>query len=108
MIIFYIAFQVYSWTDGTITMFTMWGSLDFPIFFLPSAWLLKKSLRYSVVAAEARDQDEAGPNLQVFGTTCMLAGSCLRCLPLLLPGLHPYFTLFCHAGASQAIRMTKS
>ena len=105
--IFFAILQVYGWTDGTITMFTMWGSLDFPIFFLPSAWLLKKSLRYSVVAAETRYQEEAGANLQVFGTSCMLAGSCLRCLPLLLPGLHPHFTLFCHAGVAQPITVTK-
>ena len=42
-------FQVFGWTDSTITLFTLWGTLDFPLFFFPSALLLKKSLRLSVV-----------------------------------------------------------
>ena len=41
--------QVFGWTDSTITLFTLWGTLDFPLFFFPSALLLRKSLRLSVV-----------------------------------------------------------
>ena len=41
--------KVFGWTDSTITLFTLWGTLDFPLFFFPSALLLRKSLRLSVV-----------------------------------------------------------
>merc|ERR1711953_1541559 len=34
--------EVFGWTDSTITLFTLWGTLDFPLFFFPSALLLKK------------------------------------------------------------------
>merc|ERR1712080_197433 len=75
--------EVYGWDDATITLLTLWGNLDFPLFFLPSAFLLQKSLRYSVVA----------------GTTLMLLATSLRCLPLLIPSLDQYFLGFCQAGA---------
>jgi len=74
---------VYGWTDGTLTLFTLWGCLDFPIFFLPSAWLLGRSLRWSVVIA----------------AFCMLLGSSIRCLPLVFPLDDEAFTYLCHAGA---------
>ena len=74
--------QVYDgWTNWTISEFTLWGVMDFPLFFLPSAYLLSRSLRYSVVA----------------GTACMFVGSVLRCLPLLFPSVG-HFTLLCHLG----------
>ena len=60
------ACQTYGWTDGTIALFTLWGNLDFPVFFLPSAWLLARSLRVSVLLA-------AG---------CCATGALLRCIPL--------------------------
>ena len=41
--------QVFGWTDSTLTLFTLWGTLGFPFFFFPSALLLRKSLRLSVV-----------------------------------------------------------
>ena len=41
--------QVFGWTDSTIMQFALWGCLDFPIFFLPAAFLLTYSLRGSVV-----------------------------------------------------------
>ena len=41
--------QVFGWTDSTLTLLTLWGTLDFPLFFFPSALLLRKSLRLSVV-----------------------------------------------------------
>ena len=41
--------QVFGWTDSTIALFTLWGCLDYAIWFLPSALLLSRSLRYSVV-----------------------------------------------------------
>ncbi|XP_023321916.1 disrupted in renal carcinoma protein 2 homolog isoform X3 [Eurytemora carolleeae] len=75
--------KVYGWTDGTLTLFTLWGCLDFPIFFLPSAWLLGRSLRWSVVIA----------------AFCMLLGSSIRCLPLVFPLDDQAFTYLCHAGA---------
>ena len=46
---FEVKFQVFGWTDSTLTLFTLWGTLDFPLFFFPSALLLRKSLRLSVV-----------------------------------------------------------
>ena len=45
----FVGIQVFGWTDSTITLFTLWGTLDFPLFFFPSAVLLRKSLRLSVV-----------------------------------------------------------
>jgi len=63
--------------------FALWGCLDFPIFFLPAAFLLTYSLRGAVVA----------------GCGCMALGASLRALPLLLPSLNLDFTLLCHAGA---------
>ena len=45
----FLLFQLYGWTDGTITLFTLWGCLNFPVFFLPSAWLLGKSLKWSII-----------------------------------------------------------
>ena len=44
--------QVFGWTDSTLTLFTLWGTLDFPLFFFPSALLLRKSLRLSVVTKQ--------------------------------------------------------
>jgi len=75
--------KVFGWTDSTIALFTLWGCLDYAIWFLPSALLLSRSLRYSVVAA----------------SFCMLAGACLRCLPLLIPSMESSFTALCHAGS---------
>jgi len=75
--------KVFGWTDSTIMQFALWGCLDFPIFFLPAAFLLTYSLRGSVVA----------------GCGCMAIGAALRSLPLLLPQLQMDFTLLCHAGA---------
>ena len=49
-------FQVFGWTDSTLTLFTLWGTLDFPLFFFPSALLLRKSLRLSVVTQPDFDQ----------------------------------------------------
>ena len=43
--------EEYHWTDGTLSQFTLWAVLDFPLFFLPSAYLLSWSLRYSVLLA---------------------------------------------------------
>ena len=43
------SFQIFGWTDSTIMQFALWGCLDFPIFFLPAAFLLTYSLRGSVV-----------------------------------------------------------
>ena len=45
----WIGIQVFGWTDSTIALFTLWGCLDYAIWFLPSALLLSQSLRYSVV-----------------------------------------------------------
>ena len=102
---------MFGWTDSTITLLTLWGSLDFPLFFFPSAFLLKKSLRWSVVS---HPTPSGSPPLhlllhlmilllpctclQVAGGVCMLVGPSIRCLPLLIPALSPHFTLFCHAG----------
>jgi hypothetical protein len=58
--------QIYSWEDSTITLFTMWGCMAFPILFLPSAWLLGVSLRASFLVA----------------ASCTFIGSGLRCIPL--------------------------
>ena len=41
----------YGWSDGTLSQFTLWAVLDFPLFFLPSAYLLSWSLRCSVLVA---------------------------------------------------------
>jgi len=71
--------KVYGWTDGTISQFTLWGVMDFPLFFLPSAYLLSISLRYSVIV----------------GSSCMFVAAVLRCLPLWFPSIGS-FTLFCH------------
>ena len=35
---------------------------------------------------------------QVAASLCMLAGACLRCLPLLIPSMESSFTALCHAG----------
>jgi len=76
--------KVYSWTDKTLTVFSLWGVVDFPIFFLPSAYLLSKSLRLSLVV----------------GTTCVLVATVLRCLPLLVPSMGDQaFEYLCHVSA---------
>ena len=35
---------------------------------------------------------------KVAASFCMLAGACLRCLPLLIPSMESSFTALCHAG----------
>ena len=45
--------EEFGWTDKTLTMFTWWAVLDFPLFFLPSSFILSRSLRYSVLAASS-------------------------------------------------------
>ena len=61
---------------------TLWAVLCFPVFFFPSAYMLSRSLRYSVLAA----------------ALVTFLGPTLRCLPLWFPSL-PGFTLLCHIGA---------
>jgi len=75
--------QVYGWSDGTITMYTLWGCLDFPLFFLPSAWLLGRSLRLSVVVA----------------VLCMVFGAVVRCLPQVVSIDQDSFDILCNIGA---------
>ena len=43
--------EEYDWTDGTLSQFTLWAVLAFPLLFIPSAYVLSRSLRYSVVLA---------------------------------------------------------
>merc|ERR1712012_1113029 len=74
--------KTYGWTDSTLTQMTLWAVLCFPVFFLPSAYLLSRSLRYSVLAA----------------ALVTFLGPTLRCLPLWFPSLSG-FTLLCHIGA---------
>jgi len=73
--------KVYGWTESTLSLFTLWGCVDFILFFLPSAYLLSRSLRWSVVV----------------GTSCMLASSILRCVALYV--WSSSFTVVCHMVA---------
>ena len=96
----WIGIQVFGWTDSTIALFTLWGCLDYAIWFLPSALLLSQSLRYSVVLFPSKPKIYS-PTLhlpEVAASFCMLAGACLRCLPLLIPSMGSSFTALCHAG----------
>ena len=45
--------EEFGWTEKTLTGFTWWAVLDFPLFFLPSSFILSRSLRYSVLAASS-------------------------------------------------------
>lgn len=95
----WIGIQVFGWTDSTIALFTLWGCLDYAIWFLPSALLLSQSLRYSVVTFYIFRTKYPMPRLlKVAASFCMLAGACLRCLPLLIPAMESSFTALCHAG----------
>ena len=96
----WIGIQVFGWTDSTIALFTLWGCLDYAIWFLPSALLLSQSLRYSVVIFPSKPKIYP-PTLhlpKVAASFCMLAGACLRCLPLLIPSMESAFTALCHAS----------
>ena len=48
-LLFVMLRQIFGWSDATLTQFTLWVVICFPIFFLPSAWLLARSLRCSVL-----------------------------------------------------------
>ena len=73
--------EEYHWTDGTLSQFTLWAVLSFPLSFLPSAYMLSWSLRYSVILA----------------SLLTMAGPTLRCLPVWFPSLGG-FTVLCHLG----------
>ena len=75
--------KVFSWTDSDIALFTLWGCLDFPLFFLPSAWMLGRSLRLSVLAA----------------AVVMVLGAGIRCLPLVFAMDDQVFLVLCNVGA---------
>ena len=69
--------QVFDWSDSTIAMFTLWGCLDYAIWFLPSALLLSRSLRYSVVTFHLRNIDKQIPNPSQGGRIVLHASRCL-------------------------------
>ena len=51
--VFMVFFQTFGWSDSTLVLFNLWGILAFFIFAPLSAYLLSKSLRYSVLGATA-------------------------------------------------------
>ena len=54
--------EEYGWKDSDLTLFTLWALLAFPLFFLPSAYLMSWNLRYSVI----------------FASFCTVTGSTIR------------------------------
>ena len=74
-----------AWSDGTIALFTNWGSfLFFPIL-VPCMMLINKSVRLSVVTASG----------------LMALGTCLRCIKFVVPSVSDaVFTATCHICAA--------
>ena len=66
--VFMVFFQTFGWSDSTLVLFNLWGILAFFIFAPLSAYLLSKSLRYSVLGA----------------TALMFIGSTIRCNDMVL------------------------
>jgi hypothetical protein len=57
-----------TWTDGTLAMFTNWGSITYLILIVPTCWAIESHLRKSML----------------WCVTLMAIGAGLRCIPLQL------------------------
>ena len=72
-------------------MFTLWGCLDYAIWFLPSALLLSRSLRYSVVTFHLRNIDKQIPNPSQGGCIVLHASRCLSPMSATSSSFHRVF-----------------
>ena len=64
-------------------MLPLWGVVVFPVFSVPFAWLLGRSLRWAVACSAL---------LVVLGTS-------IRCVPIIIPTQTKHFDIYCNIGA---------